>query len=92
MQTFDILILTIDSAAKVKIKNKMTKEILHKILKEGTSLDINAIPVEEKKAMQTFLWILFFNFYILPSIFFKMDFRNGKLLILKIAKINFSFV
>ena len=30
MQTFDILILTIYFAAKVKIKNKMTKEILHK--------------------------------------------------------------
>lgn len=54
MQTFDVLVLTIDFAAKVKIKNKMTKEILHKILKEGTSLGINAISVEEKKAMQTF--------------------------------------
>ena len=38
----------------------MTKEILHKILKERTALDINAIPVEEKKAMQTFFMELFF--------------------------------
>lgn len=27
----------------------MTKEILHKILKKGTFLDINAIPDEEKR-------------------------------------------
>lgn len=70
----------------------MTKEILHKILKEGTSLDINAIPVEEKKAMQTFLWILFFLIRHFTFDFFKMDFLNGKLLVLKIAKNNLSFV
>ena len=32
----------------------MTKEILSKILQEGTALDVKAIPVDEKKAMQTF--------------------------------------
>ena len=73
MQTFDVLVLTIDFAAKVKIKNKMTKEILHKILKEGTSLDINAIPVEEKKAMQTF----FMDFVFLISTFYLRFFQNG---------------
>lgn len=69
----------------------MTKEILHKILKEGTSLDINAIPVEEKKAMQTFFMDFVFLFRHFTFDFFKMDFRNGKLLTLKIAKINFRF-
>lgn len=51
----------------------MTKEILHKILKEGTSLDINAIPVEEKKAMQTF----FMDFIFLISTFYLRFFQNG---------------
>ena len=55
----------------------MTKEILHKILKEGTSLDINAIPVEEKRRCKPFLWILFFNFDILPLIFSKLIFGMG---------------
>ena len=54
MLSINISILIIKFATKIKIKNRMTKEILHKILKEGTALDINAIPVEEKKAMQTF--------------------------------------
>ena len=72
MQTFDVLVLTIDFAAKVKIKNKMTKEILHKILKEGTSLGINAISVEEKKAMQTF----FMDFVFLISTFYLRFFQN----------------
>ena len=67
----------------------MTKEILHKILKEGTSLDINAIPVEEKKAMQTFLWILFFNFYILPSIFFQNGFSEWEIVGIENCKNQF---
>ena len=73
MQTFDVLVLTIDFAAKIKIKNKMTKEILHKILKEGTSLGINAISVEEKKAMQTF----FMDFVFFISTFYLRFFQNG---------------
>lgn len=53
----------------------MTKEILHKILKKGTFLDINAIPDEEKKGdANLLLWILFFNFDILPLIFSKCIF------------------
>lgn len=56
----------------------MTKEILHKILKKGTFLDINAIPDEEKKAMQTFFYgFCFFYFDILPSIFSKWIFGMG---------------
>ena len=56
----------------------MTKEILHKILKEGTSLDINAIPVEEKKGdANLFYGFCFFNFDILPSIFSKWIFGMG---------------
>ena len=51
----------------------MTKEILHKILKEGTALDINAIPVEEKKAMQTF----FMDFGFSVSTFYLRFFQKG---------------
>lgn len=50
----------------------MTKEILYKILKKGTFLDINAIPDEEKKAMQTF----FYGFCFLISTFYLRFFQN----------------
>ena len=35
--------LIIKFATKIKIKNRMAKEILHKILKDGIALDINAV-------------------------------------------------
>lgn len=51
----------------------MTKEILHKILKDGTALDINAVSVEEKKAMQTF----FMDFGFSISTFYLRFFQKG---------------
>ena len=51
----------------------MTKEILSKILKGGTALDIKAIPVDEKKAMQTF----FMDFGFSISTFYLRFFQKG---------------
>lgn len=69
----------------------MAKEILHKILKEGTSLDINAIPVEEKKGDAN----LFYGFCFFISIFYLRFFQNGfsewEIVGIENCKNNFSF-
>lgn len=67
----------------------MIKEILCKILKERTALDIKAIPVEEKRQCKPFLWILAFQYLHFTFDFSRKAFRSGKLSVLKIAKINF---
>ena len=51
----------------------MTKEKFHKILEEGTALDIYAFSVEEKKAMQTF----FINSGFSISTFYLRFFQKG---------------
>ena len=68
----------------------MTKEKLRKILKESEALDIDSIPVEEKKSIHLFMEYGFTmsTFYLF---FFKKAFRNGKSLALEIARNNSQF-
>lgn len=51
----------------------MTKEKLRKILKESEALDINSIPVEEKKSIQTF----FMDYGFTMSTFYLRFFQKG---------------
>ena len=55
----------------------MTKEKLRKILKESEALDIDSIPVEEKKSIHLFYGVWLYHVHFLSVFFSKRLFGMG---------------
>ena len=67
----------------------MTKEKLRKILKENEALDIDSIPVEEKKSIHLFYGVWLYHVHFL-SVFFQKGFSEWEILGVGNCKEQFS--